>query len=285
MKNFYRYCGRQFTAEELATIRDIIEKEQSRAKISRLVCQALNWRKPDGGLKDMSCRVALLRMQQDQLITLPPPRHNQALCRPHIVFTAATEQKETIDTPVHELQQLRLQLVVDEKNSNLFREFIQRYHYLGYSPLSGAQLRYTAYAGENILALLSFGSAAWTIAPRDQFIGWNHEQRKKNLHLVINNARFLLLPWIQVKNLGSKLLSMIAKRLPNDWQMTYGYQPVLIETFVETNRFRGTCYRAANWKYVGRTKGRGKISNSPVLPIKDILVYPLNPQFRDILCR
>ncbi|MFH1125224.1 MAG: DUF4338 domain-containing protein [Pseudomonadota bacterium] len=285
-KTAHRYCGRDFTAEELETVGHIIadHPKHNRAHISRLVCQALGWYKPDGSLKDMSCRVALLRMQEDGLLTLPKPQHDQKIRRPRIPLTDATAPKPCIDAPVQALCDLHLDLVADSKDSNLWREYIHRYHYLGYTPLPGAQLRYTARANGDVVALLGFGAAAWTTAARDSFIGWTHEQRQKNLHLVVNNARFLVLPWIKSKNLASKLLSMAAKRLGDDWQTHYGYRPVLIETFVETGSFRGTCYKSANWICVGQTKGRGKLLNSPILPKKDIWLYPLTPAFRDALC-
>ena len=284
MKNkpLLRYCGRDFTPKELQTILEIIaeDPQRTRAHISRLVCKAIDWYKPNGGLKDMSCRVALLRMQKDGLLTLPPPTHHQEKCRPHIQISALTNPKNHITTPVEALPDLHLE------KSALFREYIHRYHYLGYTPLPGAQLRYFALSNGQILALFGFGAAAWKTLPRDNFIGWNHEQRQKRLHLIVNNARFLILPWVNSKNLASKLLAMIAKRIPQDWSSIYGYKPVLLETFVESHRFHGTCYKAANWIHVGQTKGRGKldIHNSASLPKKDIFLLPLTPNFKKILC-
>ena len=283
-----RYCGRNFTPEELETIRRIIggDPQRTRAHISRLVCKELAWLKPDGGLKDMSCRVALLRMQRDVLLSLPPPQHVQAKCRPRIQITTTTDPKPPITDPVHEIPDLHLEVVTERVQSALWREYIHRYHYLGYKPLPGAQLRYVAMSNGETLALLGFGAAAWKTAPRDNFIGWNHEQRQKHLHLVLNNARFLILPWVNSENLASKLLSMVAKRLPEDWNARYGYRPVLLETFVQSRRFRGTCYKAANWIYVGKTKGRGKLDQykTASLPKKDIWLYPLTPNFRKALC-
>jgi hypothetical protein len=177
MKNrlIVRYCGRDFTSDELERIREIItaDPRRSRAHISRLVCQALSWYKPDGGLKDMSCRVALLRMQENGLITLPPPLHDQNKCRPKIVITSATDPKPPITTPVNALPNLSLEVVTERDQSTLWREYIHRYHYLGYTPLPGAQLRYMAVSNEDVLALLGFGAAAWKTAPRDKFIGWS----------------------------------------------------------------------------------------------------------------
>lgn len=283
-----RYCGRDFTPEELETICRIIaeDPQRTRARISRLVCEELCWLKPDGGLKDMSCRVALLRMRKDGYLTLPPPQHVQNKCRPRIQITTATDPKSPITEPVHELADLHLEAVSDRAQSFLWREYIHRYHYLGYKPLPGAQLRYTAMSNGDVLALLGFGAAAWKTAPRDNFIGWNHQQREKNLHLVLNNARFLILPWVRSENLASKLLSMVSKRLVEDWSVRYGYRPVLLETFVQSDRFRGTCYKAANWICVGQTKGRGKLDRHKTasLPKKDIWLYPLTPNFRKVLC-
>ena len=164
-------------------------------------------------------------------------------------------------------------------------EYIERYHYLGHKPLPGAQLRYFIHADKQPVALLGFGAAAWQTAPRDHYIGWNHDQRQANLHLVVNNARFLILPWVQSKNLASMILAMAARRLPDDWQAQYHYRPVLMETFVEKPRFEGTCYKAANWQYLGQTKGRGKLgpAGKQSVPIKDLWVYPLNSNFRDRL--
>ena len=179
---------------------------------------------------------------------------------------------------------LRFQ-IVSKANSALWNEYIERYHYLGYTPLPGAQLRYFIYAGDQIIALTGFGAAAWQTAPRDKFVGWDREQRKKNLHLIVNNARFLILPWIKSKNLASKILSLTARRLPDDWEEKYNIRPVLLETFVEIERFTGACYKAANWRLCGQTKGRGKLgpSGKISLPIKDVWVYPLDRKFGIIL--
>lgn len=243
----------------------------------------LSWYKADGGLKEMSCRVAMLRMQEDGLIRLPPPRTVNKR-KSATTISCATEPKFIIQKPVHQLGELQLCLVT-QKNSRLWNEYIQRYHYLGYTPLPGAQLRYFVTVNEQVLALLGFGASAWQVAPRDHFIGWDHEQRRHGLPLIVNNARFLILPWVQSKNLASKILAMIAHQLPTDWLNRYNIQPVLMETFVETGRFAGTCYRAANWVHVGQTKGRGKLGPHGVqsVPIKDIFLYPLIRNFRAVL--
>jgi hypothetical protein len=187
---------------------------------------------------------------------------------------------------VHELPALHLE-VVGRQTGALWNEYIDRYHYLGYKPLPGAQLRYFATAGDQVVALLGFGAAAWMTAPRDAWIGWSAAQRERHLSGVVNNARFLILPWVRVKSLGSKLLAMAARRLPSDWEDRYGYRPVLLETFVESGRFAGTCYRAANWRWLGQTQGRGKLGDHRLgqVPIKDVWVYPLVKDCRAQLCR
>ena len=283
-----RYCGRDFSEAEMNLMRTLIAEDanRTRTELSRQVCQAIHWLKPDGGLKDMSCRVAMLRMQQDGLIQLPPPRRRPA--QTHIHISVETDPQGAMDFPVHALSNLELRLVNAGANSRLWNEFIHRYHYLGYQPLPGAQLRYWVFAGEQLVALISFGAAAWMCAPRDQFIGWNHDQRQKNLHRVVNNARFLILPWVNSKNLASKILGLVAKQLPQDWLCRYGYRPLILETFVEQARFLGTCYRAANWHHVGQTKGRGKLGPAGKIsvPIKDVWLYPLNKKYKsELICQ
>jgi hypothetical protein len=279
-----RYCGREFTDLELAAIHRLLAEDPARTRwaLSRLICEALNWRKPDGGLKEMSCRVALLRMQDDELLRLPPPRRKNGNGKRSVRRTEEAEPQESFVTPASELTDLRLQLVTTRQQSLLWNEYVDRYHYLGYQPLPGAQLRYFARTEEHTLALLGFGAAAWKTAPRDDFIGWTRAQRESRLHLVANNARFLILPWVRSRHLASKLLGLAARRLPDDWHARYGYRPVLLETFVEKQRFKGTCYRAANWLCLGDTQGRGKLDRHRLhaLPTKSVWAFPLTPRFR-----
>jgi hypothetical protein len=283
-----RYCGREFSPAELEGIRRLVAEDppRSRADISRLLCRLLGWYKPDGGLKQMSCRVALLRMQKDGLIRLPPPRTQNGNGTRYARRTAAAEPRSPVVLDSGCFSQLRLEVVSAGKESALWNEFIARYHYLGYRALAGAQLRYLVRYQSEELACLGFAAAAWKLAPRDRFIGWTDEQRKRRLHLVVGNARFLILPWVRSRNLASKILSLVVSRLPADWQVRYGYRPVLLETFVESARFRGTCYQAANWIHIGVTQGRGKldVKNEYGLPKKDIWLYPLTKDFKTILC-
>ena len=283
-----RYSGRFFSPQEIEQIRELIRTppQLNRQQLSYRVCELFDWRKADGGLKDMSCRVALLRMHREGLIELPAPRHKVNPCRSFARRTPQAQPEPLLEAPVHELTDLRLE-VVTRQNSALWNEYIDRYHYLGYKPLPGAQLRYFAYAGKRPVALLGFGAAAWKTGPRDEWIGWSPHERRRNLDGVVNNARFLILPWIRVRSLGSKLLSMAARRLPLDWSRRYDYRPVLLETFVETERFSGTCYRAANWTCVGHTQGRGKLGDHRLgqVPVKTVWLYPLRKDFRRQLCQ
>ena len=286
---FYRYCGRDFSESERQTIRQIITSDDrpNRAKISRRVCEAFGWYKQDGGLKEMSCRVALLRMERDGLIQLPPPEKGNGNRTARVRMSTASDPKPDVCVGAGALGPLRLELVVKGTSSQLWNELIERYHYLGHKRLPGAQLRYFVYGGPHLLAALGFGASAWSVAGRDRTIGWSPNQRKNKLHLIVNNARFLILPWIKSRNLASKILSLASKQIGDDWYSRYHYRPVLLETFVEIGRFAGTCYRAANWQQVGITQGRGKLekSHQGKLPQKYVLLYPLVKDFKQQLCR
>jgi hypothetical protein len=283
-----RYCGRELTTSELVRIRQMIVEHPTatRARLSRRVCEVLGWNRPDGRPKEMSCRVAMLRMHDDRLLSLPPPRHISSNGRPYRRRTAQADRQPLLIAPSPgALENLHLEPVSRGPQSHLWNEFIDRYHYLGYRPLPGAQLRYFVRTAQSVVALLGFGAAAWKTAPRDSFIGWTPAQRQHNLHLVVNNARFLILPWVQCRNLASHILGLVAQRLPDDWYRRYGYRPVLLETFVEDPRFKGTCYKAANWTCLGITQGRGKLDvhHQARLPKKTIWALPLERRFRQIL--
>jgi hypothetical protein len=283
-----RYCGRLFQPDELQRIAELVraQPQRNRAQLSRLVCDLLPWQRPNGQRKEMSCRVALLRMQRDGLLRLPAPRSRNGNGRIQPRYTAASQPQAPISGPLHALGPLSLRLVSTRAESSLWNEMIQRYHYLRYAPLPGDQLRYLLCAQDRLLALLGFGAAAWSAAPRDRFIGWTPAQRKARLQLIVNNARFLILPWVQVPNLASHLLATVCRRLPSDWESRYQYRPVLLETFVQSDRFHATSYRAANWLHVGITQGRGKLDKSHlrVTSLKEIFLCPLHPRFREILC-
>ena len=276
------YCGRDFTLGEIDLIRELLTvPKMNRARLSRELCERLGWRRDNGALKDMSCRVALLRMQTDGLIILPPPRNPKPVTYrsyPHLEQAVL----EPAVIPSIDLATLTVEPVLTTAESRLWNTYIERHHYLGHQLMPGAQLRYFVRAAGHIIAALGFGASAWKVKPRDQLIGWTAEQRQRNLHLVVNNARFLILPWIRCKNLASRILALVSRRLPGDWYARYAYRPVLLETFVEKPRFTGTCYKAANWQNLGDTQGRGKRDtlHRKDQPIKGIWIYPLTRDFQ-----
>lgn len=285
MQKHLQLSGRMFSPDDILWLTQTIfsQKGTCRESLARSFCQYAGWYKPDGGLKDMSCKLALLRLEKMGLLTLPAPRtRNNCSRKPKRTHLAEPRPEIRI-----EASGLTLQFeLVTPKTSSFWNELIDRYHYLGYSPLAGAQLRYFVRAGEEILALLGFCAAAWKVAARDAFIGWNPEKRQAHLHQVVNNSRFLILPWVKSKNLASRILSRAAKILPHDWNARYQYQPLLLETFVEKERFSGTCYKAANWQCVGDTTGRGKWDrlHQNYKPVKSIWLYGLDERFKKRLC-
>ena len=279
----WRYVGRWFSEAELELIQALCVNPAypTRTAISRALCDVLGWYKPDGQRKDMSARVALQRMDADGLIALPGPTRPAPVPRRHLEETieAGPERRCRLG----ELGELEVRVVsAGEPRSGTWNEAIARFHYLGYAPMSGAQLRYLVTAGDELVSAISFGASAWRLSDRDAWIGWGDEARREGLHLIVSNPRFLVMPWLRAPHLASHLLGRICRRLRDDWQARYGYQPVLVETFVEVGRHQGTCYKAANWIHVGRTKGRGKLDryNAHALPVKDIYLYPLVRDFR-----
>jgi hypothetical protein len=188
---------------------------------------------------------------------------------------------------VSQLPALRLDVVETPAQAALYRQIMAHYHYLGDTPLAGAQIRYLIRCQTTVLGGMGFGASAWSVAVRDRFIGWSPEQRQRQLHQIVNHSRFLLLPWVRSPNLASHVLALVARQLPPQWQARYGYRPVLLESFVEKERFEGTCYKAANWRCLGLTKGRGKLEKTgrPVLPVKWAFIYPLCSDFIERLKR
>ncbi len=284
-----RYCGRDFSAAEIEWIRARAQNSGSRRQLSRQLCEHLGWHRPDGGLKDMSARVALGRMHRDGLIALPPAAPFPAAGAPADLGSLPETDPPSGKTPPASLEAARpleWQIVRAGPESRIWNSFVERYHYLGHTRLPGAQMRYLIRARDGPpLALLGFGAAAWKTAPRDRFIGWDADTRQRNLPRVVNNARFLILPWVTVPNLASHILAEARRRLPHDWQRRYALAPALLETFCETPRFAGTCYRAAGWTRVGQTQGRGKMDRfkERALPVKDIWLRPLQKNWRQIL--
>jgi hypothetical protein len=282
-------CGQTFSKETIGYIQATIDREPatSRVALSRRVCGKLNWRSQNGKLKEVSCRVALLKLHRRGVIRLGPTH-----CGPERKKTALAELRATpepIQCSLEDLQGVELVTVnsARSKASKCWNELMERYHYLGSGPLCGAQLRYLIKSGTGQwLGGLAFSASAWRVKTRDQWIGWSDRARKENLHQVVSNSRFLILPWIKVPNLASHVLAKVLGRLRADWQRRYGFAPVLVESFVDQSRFLGTSYRAANWLCVGQTAGRGRQDRKKTFSLgrKDVYVYSLHKQAREILC-
>jgi hypothetical protein len=282
-----KLCGRPLSGADIEVIREEIRRAEpaSRAEIARRVCRALDWSNARGEPKLMSARVGLLRLHRAGLIELPAPRCGNGNGGGLKRAPAQWPEAIALDGRVDALSGLRLTVVREKAASRLWNGLIDRYHYLGYRPLPGAQMRYLIESDQGLLGALGFGAAAWKVAARDAWIGWDRARREAHLGRVVNNARFLLLPWIRVRHLASKVLGLAARRVGEDFAERYGERPVLLETFVELARYRGTCYQAANWHYLGETQGRGKcdVAHRATLPRKGVYVYPLRADFRRAL--
>ena len=279
-----RFCGRQFSLAELEKLRHWLAQGQChRSELARRVCAEFGWINGAGQPKLMSSRVALLRMERAGLVRLPPPqtRNGNRRRSNREPTTALALPWAPCPRPLNPLTGLRLEMVETPAEAALYRQMMDRYHYLGHTPLAGAQMRYVIRCQTTVLGGMGFGASAWSVAVRDRFIGWPPQQRQKQLHLIVNHSRFLLLPGAGSPNLASCVLAQVSRQLPGQWQKRYGYRPVLLESFVEKDRFEGTCYKAANWQCLGLTKGRGKLEKTgqPALPVKWVFVYLLCTDF------
>ncbi len=284
------FCGVPVSSSQLKEITEIVEtfNALSRAEIANTICEIFDWKRPTGKLKTVECRQFLEQLNSEEIINLPALRKQRKKTKQTILKTKRTEALPVITANIDQLLPVTLTQVTTGPQRKLWYEYIDRYHYLGYQQPFGAQLRYFIHSGKNknILGCLQFSNSAWKMAPRDRWIRWSEEARKANLQKIINNSRFLILPWVQVKNLASHVLAKAVKQLPDDWEACYGYRPVLMETLVDQSKFKGTCYKAANWVHLGSTTGRGRMDSDASrvgLAPKKIYVYPLSSNFREKL--
>lgn len=289
MEAIITYRRRSVTREDVATIRRIIEAhpDKSRRFISQEVCRKWDWRQPNGSLKEMVCRSLLLLLESKGLIKLPARKFTPA----NPLAERKRPAKVSVDnTPIHcsvaDLFPVKLEQVRRTPFEKIFNGLVSDYHYLGYTQPIGEHLKYIAFSHDRPIACLAWGSAPWYIGARDRFIGWSKKTRERNLHLIANNLRFLILPWVEVSCLASHLLALNRGCVSQDWQNLYNHPVYLLETFVDTERYQGTCYKADNWHCVGQTTGQGKLSKSrqPLLSKKAVYVYPLTKNFRRELC-
>lgn len=259
-----------------------------RTKLSILLCEMWNWRGPNGQTKDMSCRDMLRALDKAGKITLPESQTAARKTGVRSVIKHLVHDETPVTQNLRELRPLRVEVVSKKADLEQFKSYIDQYHYLGFDRYIGESMAYMVYSRDGVLlSCLLFGSAAWSCMERDRYIGWSREQRRHRLSLLTNNTRFSVLPWVRVPHLASHILSLITRRISADWERKYGHPVYLLETFVENRRFRGVCYRAANWIRVGSTTGRGRDGghHNTILPIKDIYLYPLADDYRIILCK
>lgn len=281
--------GKNLSQEDIDWICKLISEHPDwhRSRLSQEICAAWNWVNAKGKLKDMACRTMLLKLERLSYLRLPPAR---SVCVGNSVRirTPVVHSTKEIVCSLRELTPLRIDVIRNTASSQLFKHLLAEYHYLGFKGTIGENMNYMVYdRWQRPLACLLFGSAAWKVSSRDKWIGWKPTLRQAYLPYITNNMRFLLLPWVKVPHLASHLLARIARRISDDWIQKYGHPIYLLETFVEQDRFRGTCYRAANWICVGQTLGRSRNDTNRTLqvPVKDVYLYPLIPDVRKALTR
>jgi hypothetical protein len=290
MEEKITYRGRTISAEDICFIRELIARhpKASRRGLSQLLCEAWDWRQANGALRDMVCRGMMLMLHRGGHIELPEKKftpHNPLGKRRKPATDILLDQRP-IEDSLQTLMPLEIRQVRRTSWEPLFDGLIERDHYLGYNHVVGEHLKYMVFREDRPVACLAWSSAPWHMGPRDRFIGWSPAVRKKNLHLIAYNTRYLILPWVRVKHLASHILGSVARRISADWAELYAHPIYYLETFVDRERFAGTCYRAANWQYLGKTTGRGikdkqhKVTRSK----KDVLGYPLSRDFREKLC-
>jgi len=289
--------GRYFSKKDLAQVQQTIKSfpNLSITELAQTICEHISWVTPKGRNKINSCLTALEKLEQLGCITLPKKRPQKKRETKKIIWSKQTHADSTIECLLEELGSVKLKVVKEKPEVDLWNEYVDRYHYLGYKHPIGAALKYFIISNkpeEKILGCFLFSSSVWHLADRDSWIGWEPKEREKRLKLVVNNSRFLIFPWVKVPNLASKTLSMASKQLADDWQEAHAYRPVLVETFVDPSRYSGACYRAANWEPIGQTSGKDWSQDSePNAGEKDkkdrvklIFVYPLQSNFKAILC-
>jgi len=286
----FKYRGRIVDEADVLFINRLIKDnpDDSRRMLSKKLCRAWNWVQGNGSLKDMVCRGLMLELHRAGHINLPPVKQHSknpfvVRKKPDIVKIDQTP----INCKLSKIKPLRFCQVRRTPEEKRFNGLVERFHYLGYSHPVGEQLKYIVYAQERPIACFAWSSAPRHIGCRDQFIGWSPEERKRHIHLIVYNSRFLILPWVRVKMLSSHLLGQMAKILAVEWKAVYSHPIHYLETFVDKDRFAGTCYKASNWIYLGDTTGRGKNdqTHKPNRSIKAVWGYPLDKRFRRLLCQ
>jgi len=289
MEETWRYRGQEISSEQIAFLREFIRTHpaSSRWKLSRQLCEALGWKQANGALRDVVCRGLLLMLERAGQMELPPARRHirgqrrTGRPRPEAVLIDTTP----LAAPLKAVVPVEVQSVRRTADEPLFNSLMEQYHYLSYEQPVGEHLKYVCWAQGRPVACLAWSSAPRHLGSRDRYIGWSAEARRRNIRFIAYNTRFLILPWVRVSHLASHILGKVTRGLSDDWERMYGHPVYFAETFIDPGRFRGTCYRAANWQLLGHTTGRGKNdqANRPNRPIKEILGLPLTPRFRQLL--
>lgn len=282
------FRGRVVTPADVVAIQTLIAREPgaSRRALSQELCRVWDWRQDNGALRDQVCRSLLLALDRAGHIALPPVRFRPPNPLARRVAPAPWAEDQTpIATSLAALGPLTIRQVHRTPDEARWNGLVQAHHYLGYTQPVGEQLKYLVLAGERPVACVSFSSAPRHLGPRDRFLGWNADERRRQVRFVAYHSRYLIPPWVHVPHLASHVLGRLTRRLARDWEQAYGHPVYFVETFVDPSRYRGTCYYAANWVYLGQTTGRGKDdhTNRPNRPRKDVLGYPLTPRFRERL--
>jgi hypothetical protein len=290
----FKFCAREFTAGDIHLIQDVVAtyRNLTRHELAQTVCELLEWRRANGGAKWRECLDLLVKLEGMGAVELPALRETKPRgARTRVPRTARGEPGEPVVGTVRDVAPVELCVVKREDDRLLWRELVGRHHYLGHKVPFGAHLRYLirSEGGEGqVMGCLQLSSPAWRVAPRDEWIGWDDRTRERGLQRIVNNSRFLILPWVQVRNLASHVLSLLQRKLPKDWAQAYGVEVVLMETFVDSRRFRGTCYRASNWTWLGVTQGRGRMDRDKSrlgAEAKEIFVRPVARRTRQRLRR
>ena len=289
--NFPLFCGNSVNDSERQLILEVVDRYQglARTELADTLCELLNWVRPNGKLKTVECRQFLESLHEKGFLNLPEKHYRSKRRKTHIALTKTTETSELLQGTLQDYHPISLDLVQDDGDRSLWKELIERHHYLGYRIPFGAHLRYLIHAkaaDKIVLGCLQFSSPAWRMASRDQWIGWTDDTRATNLQRIINNSRFLILPHVKIRNLASHVLSLATRKITDDWQASYHVEPLLIETLVDQKKFTGGCYRAANWLEVGVTTGRGRQDSQhqrhQAAP-KRVFLYPLQKNVRKVL--